>query len=475
MLDVENSAFIQSLHRSIFRSVFTKPRMSYCLNPACTAPQQAGELKHCQNCGATLHLQNRYCALKPIGQGGFGRTFLAVDCSSLEKLPCVIKQFLSQQQGTANLEKASELFRQEALRLHKLGKHPQIPYLLNYLEQDGQQYLIQQFIDGRDLEQELTEEGEFNEAKIRYLLGDLLPVLQFIHDHRVIHRDIKPANIIRRSADQKLFLVDLGAAKYATGTALVQTGTVIGSAEYTAPEQSRGKAVFASDLYSLGVTCIHLMTGMSPFDLFDSGDGNWVWKDYLRQPMSDSLAAILTGLLETATNHRYQAADEVLADLETDPDRLLIRARLEPEPFESESRSPVKKRKSRPIPIWTEDFAEEPIVKKRKSEPIWAEDFEEFPKRRARWMVNDEAGGAIAPINHARNLRSTRVSTKEIIVDENEPGPLLKQEPTRGHAAFLMAAVLITFFFLLMARMQPPPPGDIFIQPLPDTNASHYP
>jgi serine/threonine protein kinase len=289
--------------------------MSYCLNPQCQNPQNADFVERCQSCGTALHLQNQYQAVRQIGRGGFGRTFLAVNLLSTSKPRCVIKQFYPQQQGTDNLAKASDLFRQESQRLAELGNHPQIPTLLDYLEQDGYQYLIQEFIDGNTLEQALAQGEQFNELDIRQLLRDLLPVIQFIHTHQVIHRDIKPANIIRRRADRRLTLVDLGAAKQATGTALAKTGTVIGSAEYTAPEQARGKAVFASDLYSLGVTCVHLLTEMSPFDLFDGGNGCWVWQDYLRQPVSAQLRAVLDRMLHQATNQRYQASAEILEDL----------------------------------------------------------------------------------------------------------------------------------------------------------------
>jgi serine/threonine protein kinase len=271
----------------------------------------------------TLSLQARYQAIKPIGQGGFGRTFLAIDASQVDKSRCVIKQFYPQQQGTDTLEKASELFQQEAQRLQELGNHCQIPTLISYLEQDGYQYLVQEWIDGCTLEQELANGKTFGEQDIRQLLEALLPVVQFIHDHHVIHRDIKPANIIRRASDHQLFLVDLGAAKQAMGTAFAKTGTVIGSAEYTAPEQSRGKATFASDLYSLGVTCMYLLTELSPFDLFDGGNGRWVWQDYLRQPVGLSLRWILNKMVQQATNRRYQSANQVLTDL-SQPENVLM-------------------------------------------------------------------------------------------------------------------------------------------------------
>ena len=292
--------------------------MSYCLNPNCQKPQNPAETKFCQNCGSKLLLQEHYRALKLIGQGGFGRTFLAVDEDKPSKPRCVIKQFFPQAQGSNNIQKAAELFEQEAMRLNSLGKHPQIPELLGYFIQDAQQYLVQEFIDGQNLAQSLEVEGAFSETEIRDLLKSLLKVVEFIHSHNVIHRDIKPENIIRRR-DGQLFLVDFGAAKFATGTALAKTGTVIGSAGYAAPEQAGGKAVFSSDLYSLGVTCIHLLTQTSPFDLYSFSEAAWVWRDYLRTRVSNQLSRILDKMLETAISRRYQLAAEVLKDLNRQP------------------------------------------------------------------------------------------------------------------------------------------------------------
>ncbi|MFE1747961.1 protein kinase [Coleofasciculus sp. H7-2] len=289
--------------------------MSYCLNPACPNPQNPSDTKFCLTCGTKLLLKDRYRAIKPIGQGGFGRTFLAVDEDKPSKPRCVIKQFYPQAQGTSTVKKAVELFNQEAMRLDELGKHPQIPELLAYFTQDDRQYLVQEFIDGQNLAQELAQVGAFSESQICQLLNDLLSVLQFVHSQQVIHRDIKPENIIRRSRDRKLVLVDFGASKVATANALNQTGTSIGSPEYVAPEQARGRASFASDIYSLGVTCIHLLTQRSPFDLYDINEDAWIWRQYLTSKVSDSLGKILDKMLQTAPSRRYQSAEEVLKDL----------------------------------------------------------------------------------------------------------------------------------------------------------------
>jgi serine/threonine protein kinase len=290
--------------------------MSYCINPACQSPQNLSAAQVCQNCGSQLLLKKRYRMLKLIAQGGFGRTFLAVDETQATKPRCVVKQFCDRFQN--NPDKAAALFRQEAARLAQLGSHPQIPNLLDYIEQPDwqphQQFVVQEFIDGLNLEQELAQQGVWPSAKVQKLLASILPVLEFIHTHQVIHRDIKPENIISRVSGP-LVLVDFGAAKSVTGTSLAKTGTIIGSASYAAPEQAAGKATFASDIYSLGVTCLRLITHMSPFDLFDLGEGAWVWKDYLTQPIAPNLASVFDKMIMPATNRRYTSATEVLQDL----------------------------------------------------------------------------------------------------------------------------------------------------------------
>jgi serine/threonine protein kinase len=174
---------------------------------------------------------------------------------------------------------------------------------------------VQEWIDGKNLAQELAEIGRFDETQIRQLLLSLLPVLKFVHGQKIIHRDIKPENIIRQVGDRQLYLVDFGAAKLMTGTALLKTGTLIGSAAYVAPEQLMGQAVFASDLYSLGVTCVHLLTQTEPFNCYSIAQGTWVWRDYLDTPVSQKLGAILDKLLERSLSRRYHSAAAVLRDL----------------------------------------------------------------------------------------------------------------------------------------------------------------
>ena len=289
--------------------------MSYCLNPHCPQPQNPEGINCCQTCSSKLLLKERYRAVKIIGQGGFGTTFLALDEDKPSHPPCVIKRFLAQKTTTSHGIKAAKLFAQEAVQLEKLGKHDQIPELLAYFQQNNQHYLVQEFIDGENLSFELAEEGTFKETQTRQLLNSLLPVLQFVHCHQVIHRDIKPTNIIRRRQDGQLVMVDFGAAKFATGMMSLKQGTVIGTPQYAAPEQARGQAKLASDLYSLGVTCLHLLTQLEPFDLFNTAESVWVWRDYLPTPVSDSLGQVLDKMIHKDLRSRYQSAAEVMQAL----------------------------------------------------------------------------------------------------------------------------------------------------------------
>jgi len=298
--------------------------MICCINPQCQKPLNPDDAKICQTCGSSLiRLRERYRAIQPLGQGGFGRTYLAQDEDRLNS-HCVIKQFSPQVQGTKSMEKAIRLFTQEAVRLDELAAHPQIPNLLAYFEQDGFLYLVQQFVEGQSLLQEMRHEGAFNERQIRDVLADVLPVLRFIHKHQVIHRDITPTNILRRKADDRLILIDFGVAKQIDEEAgAEQPGTRIGTEGYAPLEQFRGgKAFPASDLYSLGATCLHLMTGTRPDNLYDPLNGRWIWREHLhshgKKPVSDQLGYILDNLLRDLVGERYQSADEVMRDLNAD-------------------------------------------------------------------------------------------------------------------------------------------------------------
>jgi serine/threonine protein kinase len=206
---------------------------------------------------------------------------------------------------------------QEAERLDVLGQHPQIPTLIAVLESNRDLCLVQSYVPGQNLAQVLATEGQFDEVRVRSLLIDLLPVLQFIHNQGIIHRDIKPENILLPGEGRPPVLVDFGAARIVPDApTLAQTGTVIGSPSYAAPEQVLGKAVPASDLYGLGVTCLHLLTGEHPFTLYSLAEDRWIWQPFVLQPVSPGLTRVLERLTARSLRSRYPTAQAALADLD---------------------------------------------------------------------------------------------------------------------------------------------------------------
>ncbi|NMG08497.1 bifunctional serine/threonine-protein kinase/formylglycine-generating enzyme family protein [Brasilonema sp. UFV-L1] len=304
--------------------------MRICQNPNCSNPFNLNSNRFCTSCGQSNFgnlLRNRYHVLRLLGEGGFSRTYAAQDVDRLDT-PCVIKQFFPQVQGTSERTKAAELFKEEAKRLYELGEnHWQIPRLLAYFEQGSSLYLVQEFIQGQTLLQELQQQP-FSEEKIRELLADLLPVIQFIHERNVIHRDIKPENIIRRESDNKLVLIDFGGAKQVTQTSLSRQATVLYTIGYAPSEQMAGFACQASDLYALGVTCARLLTQCLPIQnphggqiqdtLYDPMNGKWLWREHLQKKgitIDNDLGEILDKLLKHLAKDRYQSATEVLVDL----------------------------------------------------------------------------------------------------------------------------------------------------------------
>nr|WP_019499968.1 serine/threonine-protein kinase [Pseudanabaena sp. PCC 6802] len=276
-------------------------------------------------------LYNRFKIVKPIGRGGFGKTYLAEDVDNLNSR-CVVKQLAYQGQSSWATKKAVELFEQEAKQLALLSENHQIPKLLAYFQDSNHLYLVQQFIEGEDLLRQLEHQGQYSEVQIKQLMLELLPVLQFIHDRDVIHRDIKPENIMRQAKDGKLFLIDFGVSKLISPT-ITGTGSILGSHGYSPLEQiQQGKVVYASDLFALGVTCFHLLSGIHPQHLWAERGYDWTndWQRYLPFPVTAPLDSVLNKLLNKDVQSRYQSANEVLKDLRSPASSTLPTSPLPP-------------------------------------------------------------------------------------------------------------------------------------------------
>src|SRR4028119_711999 len=192
-------------------------------------------------------LDRRYQVTQVLGAGGFGRTYLAQDTRRPGNPTCVVKQLKPVSSEPGFLETARRLFTSEAETLEQLGNHDQITRLLAYFEEDQEFYLVQEFIEGHTLTQELQPSQRWEESRVIVLLGEVLSILEFVHHHGVIHRDIKPDNIIRRNSDGKLVLVDFGAVKQirtqlASAHGQVSNTIAVGPPGHMASDQGRGRA-----------------------------------------------------------------------------------------------------------------------------------------------------------------------------------------------------------------------------------------
>lgn len=263
-------------------------------------------------------LSGRYKITRVLGHGGFGRTYLAEDIQRPGNPTCVVKQLMPARQDTKFLQVARRLFDAEAEILEVLGKHDQIPELLAYFEENNEFYLVQEYIHGHTLSEELAPvHGVQKESWVIDMLKGILEVLAFVHQHRVIHRDIKPSNIIRCATDNRLVLIDFGAVKLMQPPTSPQTelATVaIGTRGYAPPEQFVGHPRLSSDIYALGMIGIQAITGIVPHELQPNAHtGTVVWRHWAQ--VSVDLAAILDKMVRYHFSDRYQSAAAVLQDL----------------------------------------------------------------------------------------------------------------------------------------------------------------
>jgi ABC-type branched-subunit amino acid transport system substrate-binding protein/serine/threonine protein kinase len=293
-----------------------------------TVPQ-----RYCHECGMPLILDSRYIPVQLIRQGGFGTVFLAWDRRTPKFKRCIVKQLqFNPQFNTAQVTTATTLFHREAEVLETLGEHPRIPRFFAFLELEAPEvrdsqyrvqkfcYLVQDYIEGQDLQQELLQHQSLSAAAVREILEQVLPILAFIHDKGTIHRDIKPSNIVRDSRGD-LHLIDFGAVKQIISTATIipaqgaSSLTGVCTPEYAPLEQRQCSAIYpSSDLYALGVTCIHLLTGEQPSTLFDYQTYSWRWDKIPIEP-HDSLRLVLERMLQEAQLKRFQSARDVLQAL----------------------------------------------------------------------------------------------------------------------------------------------------------------
>jgi serine/threonine-protein kinase len=261
-------------------------------------------------------IDGRYHIIQNLGQGGFGTTFLAKDTKRPGNPLCVVKQFTPASTDLATLTILKRLFDQEAVMLETLGKHDQIPQLLAHIEEYQKFYIVQEYIKGNDLSDELISGQKMSEADVIQLLIEILEALEFVHKYKVIHRDIKPDNIRRRHLDNTIFLIDFGAVKEVRTQLVNKQGqitstVIIGTPGYMPLEQQRGKPQLSSDIYAVGIIAIQAITGLLPDKLEeDIKTGEIIWRKYAN--VSPKLATVLDKMVSYDFRKRYPTAKEAL-------------------------------------------------------------------------------------------------------------------------------------------------------------------
>ncbi|MBD2610673.1 MAG: serine/threonine protein kinase [Nostoc sp. GBBB01] len=256
-------------------------------------------------------LRNRFEIIKQLGSGGSGDTYLAIDLDLPGRPHCVVKHFHPKDSNPAVGAIAKKLFVREAEVLYQLGNdHEQIPRLFAHFDEGGDFYLVQEYIDGHSLTQEIIPGQRLRENAVLILLKDILEVLVFVHEHNIIHRDIKPQNLMRRHSDGKIVLIDFGSIKKigALGAGLT---VVVGTPGYMPSEQAKGKPKLSSDIYAVGMIGIQALTGLVPSQLQEDPEtGEVIWRHHAQ--VSDAFADILDRMTCDRHSQRYQSAAEAL-------------------------------------------------------------------------------------------------------------------------------------------------------------------
>ena len=257
---------------------------------------------------------NRYQIIQKLGRSEMGKAYLAKDLQATGDSRCAVEQLNFHCDNEANWRIVKRHLLKEVAVLERLGDHPQIPQLYDHFAEEHQFYLVREYIDGYNLEQEV-EHKIFNEVETICLLHDILRILDFVHKTNVIHRDVQPVNAIRRKRDNTFVLIGFGAIREIESTQIDLQGELnfdrsFGNWAYVAPEQKAGESHFSSDLYALAKTAVFALTGRSPQELEEN---NLNWQKQCQ--ICPKLSAILTKMMSPIVEQRYSSALEVLHDL----------------------------------------------------------------------------------------------------------------------------------------------------------------
>ncbi|MBD2294722.1 serine/threonine protein kinase [Anabaena sphaerica FACHB-251] len=408
----------------------------------------------------TKLLNNRYQVIQVLGAGGFGETSLAEDTHLPSRRRFVIKELKPINHDPATSQMIQQRFEREAAILENLGEtSDQIPKLYAYFPENGKFYLVQEWIQGQTLTHIIQSKGKLNETIVREILLSLLPVLDYVHSKGIIHRDIKPDNIILRSHDNKPVLIDFGAVKETIRTLINPSGNaiqsiVIGTPGYMPSEQAIGRPVYATDIYSLGLTAIYLLTGKQPQELETHPQtGQILWQQYAAG-VSPEMVNILTQAIEARPGDRYTTASKMLYALKSGHPI----SSHSPTTSATISLSPPPPTSHQTQPIYSP--AKTPVIREIKNPANWQK-----PAVIVGSVVIGSLIGAVAISSISRQSQSSApMATNSTVIRETQTPNVL---PTNSPVAEEVSPTPVI-------KPTPPPPikQEIISSPIPETNSS---
>jgi eukaryotic-like serine/threonine-protein kinase len=308
-------------------------------------------------------LRNRYRIEKNLATGGFGETYLAIDLDYPGQRQVVVKHLKPAAQDPGTLRIAARLFESEAKALAEMGETSnRVPMLYAYFEEQGQFYLVQEFIDGLTLTAELGNVAR-SESETLGILKEILAGLKVVHSKNKIHRDLKPDNIIRRAKDRRLVLIDFGAVKdirqanLSNPNLALSASIGIGTRGYMPTEQAIGFPRLASDIYAVGAIGIQCLTGRQPGGLFDEEMLALRWQHLCQ--VSPGLAEILEKMVAQKAVDRYGDAMEAERAIGAITQKQSVESE---KPQEHQSPAPVEKPLSMKTTIITPPVEVETVI-----------------------------------------------------------------------------------------------------------------